>query len=257
MSMFCFQCQETAKNHGCEIRGVCGKEESTAQLMDLLIYNLKGISYLAEQKIKNGGDISSAGKFICDSLFATITNANFDSSRITDLIKEAIALKKTLNGEAATAGAPEAATWFTSDSTVFIEKGKAVGVLSTANEDVRSLRELLIYGLKGIAAYAHHAFVLGYEDKDIYSFMIEGLASTLKELTVDGMVALVLKCGETAVKTMALLDRANTETYGNPELTKVNIGVRGNPGILISGHDLKDMEELLRQTEGTDRKSVV
>ena len=251
MSMFCFQCQETAKNHGCEIRGVCGKEETTAQLMDLLIYNLKGISYLAEKKMKNGGDISSAGKFICDSLFATITNANFDNSRITALIKEAINLKKKLSEETGTAGAPEAATWHGSDPAMFIEKGKTVGVLSTANEDVRSLRELLIYGLKGIAAYAHHAFVLGYEDKDIYSFMIGGLASTLKELTADEMVTLVLKCGETAVKTMALLDKANTETYGNPELTKVNIGVRGNPGILISGHDLKDMEELLKQTEGT------
>lgn len=251
MSMFCFQCQETAKNQGCQVRGVCGKEESTAQLMDLLVYNLKGISYLAESKIKKGDDISATGKFICDGLFATITNANFDNSRITDLIKEAVALKKKLNEEAAITGTPEAATWFTSDSTVFVEKGKTVGVLSTANEDVRSLRELLIYGLKGVAAYAHHASVLGYNDSDIYRFIIEGLASTLKDLSVDEMIALVLKCGETAVKTMALLDKANTETYGNPELTKVNIGVRGNPGILISGHDLKDMEELLKQTEGT------
>lgn len=251
MSMFCFQCQETVKNQGCMVKGVCGKEETTAQLQDLLIYNLKGIAYLAEGKAKKGDDVSSIGKLICDGLFATITNANFDNNRITELVKEAISLKKKLNEEAAITGAPEAATWLTSDAAVFVEKGKTVGVLSTENEDVRSLRELLIYGLKGVAAYAHHAFVLGYNDDDVYKFVIEGMASTLKGLSVDEMIALVLKCGETAVKTMALLDKANTETYGNPELTKVNIGVRGNPGILISGHDLKDMEELLKQTEGT------
>jgi hydroxylamine reductase len=232
------------------VKGVCGKEETTAQLQDLLIYNLKGIAYLAEEKAKKGDDFSSIGKLICNGLFATITNANFDNNRITDLVKEAISLKKKLNEEAAITGAPEAATWMTADSTFFVEKGKTVGVLSTENEDVRSLRELLIYGLKGVAAYAHHAFVLGYNDNDVYKFVIEGMASTLKDLSVDEMIALVLKCGETAVKTMALLDKANTETYGNPELTKVNIGVRGNPGILISGHDLRDMEELLKQTEG-------
>ncbi len=251
MSMFCFQCQETVKNQGCLVKGVCGKEESTAQLQDLLIYNLKGIAYLAETKIEKGEDITATGKLICDSLFATITNANFDNARITELIKNAVAMKKQLAGETGMQDVPEAASWINTDSTVFIEKGKTVGVLSTENEDVRSLRELLIYGLKGIAAYMDHAVVLGYSDSDIYKFMIEGLASTLKDLSVDEMIALVLKCGETGVKAMALLDKANTETYGNPEITKVNIGVRSNPGILISGHDLKDMEELLIQTEGT------
>ncbi len=251
MSMFCFQCQETVKNQGCLVKGVCGKEENTAQLQDLLIYNLKGIAYLAEGKVKKGDDVSSIGKFICDGLFATITNANFDNARITELIKGAVAMKKQLAEESGIKDAPEAASWISTDSTVFIEKGKTVGVLSTENEDVRSLRELLIYGLKGIAAYTDHAVVLGYNDNDIYKFMIEGLASTLKDLSVDEMVGLVLKCGETGVKAMALLDKANTGTYGNPEITKVNIGVRGNPGILISGHDLKDMEELLIQTEGT------
>ena len=251
MSMFCFQCQETVKNQGCLVKGVCGKEESTAQLQDLLIYNLKGIAYLAESKIQKGEDINAIGKLICDSLFATITNANFDNARITELIKGAVAMKKQLAEEAGMKDAPEAASWINTDSTVFIEKGKTVGVLSTENEDVRSLRELLIYGLKGIAAYMDHAVVLGYSDSDIYKFMIVGLASTLKDLSVDEMIALVLKCGETGVKVMALLDKANTETYGNPEITKVNIGVRSNPGILISGHDLKDMEELLIQTEGT------
>ncbi|HPJ35255.1 MAG TPA: hydroxylamine reductase [Spirochaetota bacterium] len=249
--MFCFQCQETVKNQGCLVKGVCGKEESTAQLQDLLIYNLKGIAYLAETKIEKGEDITATGKLICDSLFATITNANFDNARITELIKNAVAMKKQLAGETGMQDVPEAASWINTDSTVFIEKGKTVGVLSTENEDVRSLRELLIYGLKGIAAYMDHAVVLGYSDNEIYKFMIEGLASTLKDLSVDEMIALVLKCGETGVKAMALLDKANTETYGNPEITKVNIGVRSNPGILISGHDLKDMEELLIQTEGT------
>ncbi len=251
MSMFCFQCQETVKNQGCLVKGVCGKEESTAQLQDLLIYNLKGIAYLAESKIKKGEDITAIGKLICDSLFATITNANFDNARISELIKGAVAMKKQLTEEAGMKGAPEAASWLTTDSTLFIEKGKTVGVLSTENEDVRSLRELLIYGLKGIAAYTDHAVVLGYSDNDIYKFMIEGLASTLKDLSVDEMIGLVLKCGEAGVKAMALLDKANTGTYGNPEITKVSIGVRSNPGILISGHDLKDMEELLIQTEGT------
>jgi len=251
MSMFCYQCQETAKNHGCEIKGVCGKESSTATLQDLLIYNLKGIAYLSEPKIKNGENISDTAKFIIDSLFATITNANFDNVRFNTLIAESIKIKENLLASAATGKLPESATWINEEKTDFAVKGSTVGVLSTENEDVRSLRELLIYGLKGVAAYAHHAFILGYSDDDVFKFIVEGMASTLKDLSVDEMVALVLKCGDTAVKAMAVLDKANTGTYGNPELTKVNIGVRGNPGILISGHDLKDMEELLKQTEGT------
>lgn len=250
MSMFCYQCQETVKNHGCEIKGVCGKEAATATLQDLLIYNLKGIAYLSEQKMKNGDNISAEAKFIIDSLFATITNANFDNDRFSNLISESVKIKKALLSSAG-GNLPEAASWVNDEKSELAVKGSTVGVLSTENEDVRSLRELLIYGLKGVAAYAHHAFILGYEDSDVYSFVIEGMASTLRDLSVDEMVALVLRCGDTAVKTMALLDRANTETYGNPEITKVNIGVRNNPGILISGHDLKDMDELLRQTEGT------
>lgn len=251
MGMFCYQCQEAAKNQGCEIKGVCGKEANTATLQDLLIYNLKGIAYLSESKMKNGENISENAKFIIDSLFATITNANFDNNRFNELISESIKIKKDLLASGNTGALPEAAMWLNEEKSELAVKGSAVGVLSTANEDVRSLRELLIYGLKGVAAYAHHAFILGYEDEDVYKFMIEGMSSTLKDLTVDEMVGLVLKCGDAAVKGMAVLDKANTETYGNPELTKVNIGVRANPGILISGHDLKDMEELLKQTEGT------
>ncbi len=250
MSMFCFQCQETVKNHGCEIKGVCGKEADTAVLQDLLIYNLKGIASLAELKMKKGGNISTEAKFICDGLFATITNANFDNSRFNELIGESVKIKKGLLSSAGS-DLPEAAKWISDDSKNYAVKGAEVGILSTENEDVRSLRELLIYGLKGVAAYAHHAFVLGYTDDEVFNSIVEGMASTVKELSVDEMIAAVLKCGDAAVKVMALLDKANTTTYGNPELTKVNIGVKSNPGILISGHDLKDMEELLKQTEGT------
>lgn len=250
MSMFCYQCQETVKNNGCEIKGVCGKEADTAVLQDLLVYNLKGIAYLSELKVKSGGNISNEAKFICDGLFATITNANFDNSRFNELIAESVKIKKSLLASAGS-DLPEAAKWISDDSKNYAVKGATVGILATQNEDVRSLRELLIYGLKGVAAYAHHAFILGYTDDEVFNSIVEGMATTVKDLSVDEMIAAVLKCGDAAVKVMALLDKANTTTYGNPELTKVNIGVRTNPGILISGHDLKDMEELLKQTEGT------
>ncbi len=253
MSMFCYQCQETSRNSGCDTRGVCGKQESTAVLQDLLIFSMKGMAILAQLKSARDADISKEALFICDGLFATITNANFDDGRITALINESVRIKKELIAGLGdeTGNLPKEALWTNSDGAVFAAKGAQVGILSTANEDVRSLRELLIYGLKGVAAYAHHAYVLGYTDDDVFRFMIDGLASTLKDLPADEMIGLVMKCGETAVKVMALLDKANTTTYGNPELTKVNIGVRDNPGILISGHDLKDMEQLLKQTEGT------
>jgi len=251
--MFCYQCQETSRNSGCDTRGVCGKQESTAVLQDLLIFSMKGMAILAQLKSARDADISKEALFICDGLFATITNANFDDGRITALINESVRIKKELIAGLGdeTGNLPKEALWTNSDGAVFAAKGAQVGILSTANEDVRSLRELLIYGLKGVAAYAHHAYVLGYTDDDVFRFMIDGLASTLKDLPADEMIGLVMKCGETAVKVMALLDKANTTTYGNPELTKVNIGVRDNPGILISGHDLKDMEQLLKQTEGT------
>ncbi len=253
MGMFCYQCQETSRNTGCEIRGVCGKQESTAVLQDLLLFSLKGIASLCEIKSAKGADISKEAMLICDGLFASITNANFDDARITSLINQSVSMKKelieSLGSDAQKLSAE--ALWTNSDGVPLAVKGSKVGVLATENEDVRSLRELLVYGLKGVAAYAHHAFVLGYSDDDVFSFMVEGLASTMKDLPVDEMIGLVMKCGETAVKVMALLDKANTTSYGNPELTKVNIGVRSNPGILISGHDLKDMEQLLKQTEGT------
>ncbi|RLC83995.1 MAG: hydroxylamine reductase [Chloroflexi bacterium] len=260
--MFCFQCQETARNTGCTVRGVCGKPEETANLQDLLIFVLKGISVYGEKLKELGAPDRSDGDFIAQGLFATITNANWDDARFTAMIQEGLQRKdrirakflaayKGKNGRDFDGSLPEAATWTASEPAVFAEKAKTVGVLATENEDVRSLRELLVIGLKGIAAYADHAAILGFRKDEIYDFMMEALASTTKDLPVDDMISLVMKAGETAVNTMALLDQANTTAYGNPEITKVNIGVGKNPGILISGHDLKDMEELLKQTEGT------
>jgi len=258
--MFCFQCQETAKNSGCTIKGVCGKPEDTANLQDLMIHTLKGLAIYGEKAAELGISNQENGFFASQALFSTITNANWANDRFIAFIKEALerrdALKKQVDEACSAKGedfAPrhDAATWTSEDPAEFAEKAKSIGVLATENEDVRSLRELLIIGLKGIAAYAEHAAVLGKEKDEIYNFIMEALASTTKDLSVDDMIGLVMKAGETAVTTMALLDEANTTAYGNPEISEVNIGVRGNPGILISGHDLKDMEELLKQTEGT------
>jgi hydroxylamine reductase len=260
--MFCYQCQETAKNTGCTIKGVCGKPEETSNLQDLLIFTLKGISVYGE-KLKELGSVDRTNDdFITQSLFATITNGNWDNVRFTEMIQEALnrldrtrskflAAYKEKNGCDFDGSLPEAATWTADDPTVFAEKAKNVGILTTENEDVRSLRELLVIGLKGIAAYTDHAAILGFQKDEINDFIIKALASTTKDLTVDEMIALVMEAGETAVAAMALLDEANTTSYGNPEITEVNIGVGKNPGILISGHDLKDMEELLKQTDGT------
>lgn len=260
--MYCFQCQETAKNQGCTVKGMCGKPEETANLQDLLIHVLKGIGFYGEKAAELGVLDQATGKSVSESLFSTITNVNWDDDWFVSRIKEALNVREDIknkflaafqakNGQAFSEALPDAATWSSQDASTYQSKAKEVGILSTENEDVRSLRELLVIGLKGVAAYADHAAILGYEKDDIYRFFMEALASTTKDLTVDEMVGMVLKCGETAVNTMALLDEANTTTYGHPELTEVNIGVGKNPGILISGHDLKDMEELLKQTEGT------
>jgi len=252
--MFCFQCQETVKNQGCTVRGVCGKPEETADLQDLLIYVCKGISIFGERM--QGNIDRKVGRFLCEALFITITNAAWDDAAIIEKIKEGIKIRDDLKAQAgadATGALPDCTVWTPKDEADMMVKAKSDEVrISTApNEDVRSLRSLLIFGCKGIAAYAEHAAVLGFEKDDIYAFLMEALASTTKNLSTDEMIALVMKAGEAAVNTMALLDEANTTTYGHPEITEVNIGVRGNPGILISGHDLKDMEELLKQTEGT------
>ncbi|MFO7750410.1 MAG: hydroxylamine reductase [Desulfobacteraceae bacterium] len=253
--MFCFQCQETAKNQGCTIKGMCGKEGETADLQDLLIYNLKGIAVIAKKAKATGMSVpGSTGNFVAKALFTTITNTNFNDENIVGWINQAQAVKKELLESAKSkigSDLDDCATWFSNDVSKFKEKAASVGVLATENEDVRSLRELLVIGLKGISAYADHAAVLGVEKEEIWDFLYEGLASTTEALTVDEMVALVLKAGDVSVTTMAALDQANTQAYGNPELTEVNIGVGTKPGILISGHDLKDMEELLKQTQGT------
>lgn len=248
MSMFCYQCQETAKNEGCTLRGVCGKTEETANLQDLLVHILKGISIWGE-KVESVN--KEAGRFIMEALFATITNANFDEDRFVELIEKALVVRDALKAEVGGEETHDSATWTGAGKEAFLEKAATVGVLATKNEDVRSLRELIIYGLKGIAAYTEHAAILGIEDDALYAFAMEALAATTKDLSVDELVALTMKTGEFGVTAMAQLDGANTSTYGNPELTEVKLGVSNKPGILISGHDLKDLEMLMEQTRGT------
>ncbi len=252
MSMFCYQCQETAGNTGCsKQQGVCGKKDTTAVLMDLLIYTLKGIAIVVEESGMNEKRVIEAGRFIIKAMFKTITNGNFDEKVIAETAEEALKLREKLKEETGYINdILDCVSFNVSGIKKMIKKGEEVGVLSTEKEDVRSLRELLIYGLKGISAYAEHARVLGYEDIRIYSMLIKGLASTVRELSAQAMIALVLDAGEAAVVTMELLDKANTETFGTPEITKVNIGTGKNPGILVSGHDLKDIQELLQQAEG-------
>ncbi len=255
MSMFCFQCQEAMKGIGCNVKkGMCGKGEDTATLQDMLMHLLKGISLYQEAANNEGKFDIKAGRFVMESLFMTITNANFDNDRFVTQINEAIKMRnmyRELYSKKVPDSMHDSLTYVGKNKEDFLLKGSLVGVLATEHPDVRSLRELLTYGIKGMAAYAHHAEMLGHEDENIYKFMVEGLAATTKEKSAEELTAMVLKCGEFAVTTMALLDKANTETYGNPEITKVNIGVKNNPAILISGHDLKDMEELLKQTDGT------
>ncbi|HCX64962.1 MAG TPA: hydroxylamine reductase, partial [Eubacteriaceae bacterium] len=259
MSMFCYQCQEAAKGVGCTVKGVCGKNEEVANLQDLLMYNLKGIAQLVKKAEKENVAVPNANHHVMTALFTTITNANFDDQAIIKKIKEGLTLKEEIAGALKNAGISldglhEAASWNESSDDQIIAKSNTpeVGILATENEDVRSLRELITYGLKGMAAYAEHAYNLGQESEDIYQFMIKALAATLDDsLSADDLVQLTLETGKYGVDTMAMLDSANTSTYGNPEITEVNIGVRNNPAILVSGHDLKDFEQLLEQTKGT------
>lgn len=258
--MFCFQCQEAAKGTGCTIKGVCGKTPEVAGIQDALMYLMKGMSVYAEIARKNQVDTTAVDHYIMNGLFMTITNANFDHQRFIDFIRDGFKLRLKLEGELEAKGLitdkdslPEAAKWYAYTPAEYERKAQQVGILQLSpNEDVRSLRELLTYGLKGMAAYAEHAYNLKHENNEIYAFMTKALAATLDDsLTVDQLTGLVLECGSHGVSVMALLDKANTTAYGNPEITKVNIGVRNNPGILISGHDLRDMEDLLEQTQGT------
>lgn len=254
--MFCYQCQETAKGTGCTVKGVCGKNASTANYMDLLLFVVRGVSIITTELRKNGKKIpAEVNGFVTDSLFSTITNANFDDDSILARVHKGLALRAELTAQAQAAGielpAIEELTWSGNIDT-FPAVAARVGVLREPNEDFRSLKELSIYGLKGMAAYHEHAMRLGFEDENIHAFMQETLAKTAANGgDLNDWIATVLKTGEVGVQAMALLDKANTTSYGHPEATKVNIGVGKNPGILISGHDLHDMEQLLKQTEGT------
>ena len=252
--MFCFQCQETAGCSGCTKFGVCGKSPDLAKMQDLLIYTTKGLSEVTTRLRAEGKEISGeVNHLITINLFTTITNANFDDAIFYDRVKTTLHIKDDLlakldNKE----NLSEAALWTASTVEEMDAKAPLVGVLATENEDIRSLRELIIYGIKVLSAYMKHANALGYDDEAINAFMQATLAKTLDNtLSADDLVALTLETGKVGVDGMALLDSANTGTYGHPEITKVNIGVRNNPGILISGHDLKDLELLLQQTEGT------
>jgi hydroxylamine reductase len=252
--MFCYQCQETAKNQGCTVVGVCGKKEDVANIQDLLIYTTKGISEIVKKGNLDVKELGGLNHEMLTSLFMTITNANFDREAIESQIRKMISYRDELLKDLNLENLHDSATFEVSTSEEMEEKANSdeVGVLATENEDVRSLRELITYGLKGMAAYADHALNIGKEDPEIYEFVYEALAKSLDDtLSADDLVALTLKTGEYGVKAMALLDEANTSKYGNPEITEVNIGVRNNPAILISGHDLVDLEMLLEQTKGT------
>ena len=250
--MFCYQCQETAGCKGCTMVGVCGKKPDVAAMQDLLVYVSKGISAVTTALRKEGKPVAAAiNHLITFNLFTTITNANFDKESIEARIRATLDTKKELLSQLnSTANLPEAALWDGFGD--WEEKAKTVGVLSTENEDIRSLRELITYGLKGLSAYSKHANVLLQDDEEVDAFLQRALAATLDDtLDVDALVALTLETGKYGVSGMALLDKANTTAYGNPEITKVNIGVGKNPGILVSGHDLRDLEMLLEQTQGT------
>lgn len=250
--MFCFQCQETAGCKGCTMSGVCGKKPDVAAMQDLLVYVTKGISAVTTALRQEGKQVSAEiNHLITLNLFTTITNANFDKESIEARIRATLTEKDVLLAQIADpSGLPEAAKWNGSGN--WEEKAATVGVLSTENEDIRSLRELITYGLKGLSAYSKHANVLLKDDEEVDAFLQRALAATLDDnLSVEELIALTMETGKHGVSGMALLDKANTEAYGNPEITKVNIGVGTNPGILVSGHDLRDLEMLLEQTQGT------
>lgn len=275
-NMFCYQCQEAAGGKGCTVSGVCGKTSDVAKTQDLLVFVTKGLAIISNEGRKVGVVDNNVDKYITENLFSTITNANFDRDALLERVKETLNLREDLKGKVVKAGGqvgeakgisnffkkllgmasneidiPDAAVWSANNVSEFDAKAEKVGVLATENEDVRSLRELIIYGLKGLSAYMKHAMNLGYNDIEVHEFMAKALAATLdNSLSAEDLVALTLEAGKYGVTAMALLDKANTETYGNPEITKVNIGVRNNPGILISGHDLRDLQMLLEQTEG-------
>ena len=246
--MFCNQCQETLNSKGCTKNGVCGKKGEVADLQDRLIYVLKSISFYNLKARVAGLNEEATDRFVLDGFFATLTNTNFDKKEIESLINKGFELRDDIKAKLPVEKDLPAVAIVTPESITNLD----VAVHSTADEDIRSLRELLTYGMKGMAAYAHHAYILGYKDEAIFEFIEKGLVSTTDDsIGVEALIGLVLECGQKGVSTLALLDKANTETYGNPEPTAVNIGVGNKPGILISGHDLRDLEQLLEQTKGT------
>ncbi len=259
-NMFCYQCQETAKNTGCSVVGVCGKDADTSNLLDLLAYSAKGVALLSNEirKVKVKEVCKHPADYITEALFTTITNANFDKVAITNKIKEGYELRKKLRAKGYELGAnipmfeSDVVTWVPGTYNEILAKAKTIGILTEPNEDIRSLKELVRYGVTGIAAYVSHAETLNYVDEELNAFMAKALSELLRtDITVDELIALTLETGKFGVSAMAVLDKANTETYGHPEITEVDLGVRKNPGILISGHDLKDIELLLEQTQGT------
>jgi hydroxylamine reductase len=250
MGMYCDQCQESIRGTGCIARGVCGKDEMTAKLQDVLVYACEGLALVAGEL---AGSVSrTVGQLISESLFVTVTNTNFDDEAIVCQIRKTLAMRDELKTSLDQVPDYDAVRWNGSTKEEFLLKAITTGIENlSANEDLQSLKSLVLYGIKGLAAYTDHAAVLGYHDDDIYAFYIKGLGALAKTLDADELTALVLETGAVAVKAMALLDRANTETYGNPVITTVKTGVGKRPGILVSGHDLRDLEDLLRQTEGT------
>jgi len=248
--MFCNQCEETSKGVGCTVRGVCGKDDVTAGLQDVLIYLLKGLSVRNLAAMEKGGGNPEAGRFIAEHLFVTLTNVNFDPERLKHMIQEAARLRDAL--PPAGKSEPNACTWVPSGPEAVTAKAQEiVAARESVDQDLQSLRDLLTYGLKGVGAYSYHAAALGYEDEEVMRFLQEGLAATLKDLSVDEMVGYVLKCGKIGVKVLALLDAANTDAYGTPAITTVNTAAGNRPGILVTGHDLKDLFDLLEQTRET------
>lgn len=254
--MFCYQCQETAKGIGCTFAGVCGKRASTSSAIDILLFAVRGVSIVADAlRIKGSKVDEKVNLFVTDALFSTITNANFDDESILSRVKKGFAIRNELLAAAKKENIDipqvDEITWNGEDKD-YLEKAKTVGVLREQNEDLRSLKELVLYGLKGMAAYHEHAIRLGFNEDSIHAFTQSAIAQmATKSMTADELVKLVMQTGKFGVDAMALLDKANTSRYGNPEITKVNLGVGANPGILISGHDLRDIEQLLEQTEGT------
>ncbi len=249
--MFCNQCQETAKNTGCTIKGVCGKNEQTSDIQDLLIFACQGLSYLTIEARNNGIDTNAESKHITNCLFMTITNANFDDKSIIKAVKECFAFRDNLKLKINVSESHQSITWIGKTDDELIAKSKFVGTMTyDADDDIRGLKQYVLFGVKGMAAYTEHAFNLGFEDQEIYSFMEESLVMITKPITLSDAFNWVVRTGEHGVKVMALLDKANTTVFGTPEITQVQIGVKKNPGILISGHDLKDLEQLLIQTEG-------